>query len=76
MKLATSPDKIGSKNETLRVINNICFVDIMAVELWKTEPIQYIYPLQMIALDNKLNIFQTTDYDKAMVLLLDAIYFN
>jgi hypothetical protein len=76
MKLVTSPDKIGSKNETLRVINNICFVDIMAVELWKTEPIQYIYPLQMIALDNKLNIFQTTDYDKAMVLLLDAIYFN
>ena len=76
MKLATFPDKIGSKNETLRVISNICFVDIMAVELWKTEPIQYIYPLQMIALDNKLNIFQTTDYDKAMVLLLDAIYFN
>jgi hypothetical protein len=76
MKLVTSPDKIGSKNETLRVISNICFTDIIAVELWKTEPIQYIYGLQMVALDNKLCIFEPTGYDKAMVLLINAIYGN
>jgi hypothetical protein len=76
MKLITSPDKIGSKQETSRIISNICFTDIMAVELWKTEPIQYIYGLQMIALDNKLDIYYTEDYEKSMVLLINAIYRN
>ena len=76
MKLLTSPDKMGSYKETLRVMKSICFVDIVAVELWKSEPIQYIYGLQMLALDNKLNIFETEGYEKAMVKLVNAIYFN
>jgi hypothetical protein len=76
MKLLTSPDKMGSKNETLRTISNICFVSITSDELWKTEPIKYIYGLQMIAIDNKLNIFEPNDYNKAMVKLINAICFN
>lgn len=76
MKLLTSPDKIGSHIETLRTISNICFVNIVADELWRSEPIQYIYSLQLIALDNKLNIFEPHEYDKAMIKLINAIYFN
>jgi hypothetical protein len=76
MKLITSPEKIGSYDETLRTISNICFINIMADQLWKSEPIQYIYSLQLIALDNKLDIFERQDYDKAMVKLLNAVYFN
>lgn len=76
MNLVTSPDKMGSQNETLRTLSNICFVNIMADELWKSEPIQYIYGLQIIAFDNKLNIFEPNDYDKAMVKLINAVYFN
>jgi hypothetical protein len=76
MKLLTSPDKIGSYNETLRTISNICFISIMADELWRSEPIQYICSLQLIALDNKLNIFDRHDYDKAMVKLVNAVNYN
>lgn len=69
-------DKIGSKAETKRVLRSICFVDIVAVELWKANPMTYIHSLQYLALSNKLDIFETEGYEKAMVKLINAIYFN
>jgi hypothetical protein len=76
MNLVTSPDKMGSYKETLRTISNICFVSITGDELWKSEPILYIYALQMIALDNKLCIFEPNDYDEAMCKLIKAVNYN
>jgi hypothetical protein len=76
MNLATSPDKMGSYNETLRTISSICFVSIVGDDLWRSEPIRYIYALQLIAFDNKLCIFEHNDYDKAMVKLINAVNYN
>lgn len=69
-------DKIGHHKDANRIIGNICFIDIIAIELWKTEPAQYITLLAYIATQNNLNIFKVEDYEKSMVLLINSVNNN
>ena len=76
MKVKENLDSIGLNKDAYRVMRNICFVDIVAADLWKSDPSQYIHLLYHIATLNKLDIFIVEDYEKAMVLLINPIYYN